>query len=84
MRKHPLEAIRNDASDIFKLLEMNFLVVGRQRLQENLQNVEVKKIDLLKDNVRQIVKQLHPDFGKLRKSRRLDRRIYVADGPNFV
>ena len=70
MRKHPLEAIRNDASDIFKLLEMNLLVVGRQRLQENLQNIEVKKIDLLK--------------GQLRKSRRLDRRIYVADGPNFV
>ena len=48
MRKHPLEAIRNDASDIFKLLEMNLLVVGRQRLQENLQNIEVKKLDLLK------------------------------------
>ena len=34
--------------------------------------------------MRQIVKKLDPDFGKLRKSRRLDRRIYVADGPNFV
>ena len=29
MRKHPLEAIRNDTSDILKLLEMNFLEVGQ-------------------------------------------------------
>ena len=37
------------------------------------------------DNVRQIVKQLDPpDSVKLRKHRRLHRRRYVADSPNFV
>ena len=35
-------------------------------------------------DVRQIVKQLDPDSGKLRKCRRLSRRGYVADGPKFV
>ena len=34
--------------------------------------------------MRQIVKQLDPDSVKLRKRRRLHRRRYVADGPNFV
>ena len=37
------------------------------------------------DDVRQIVKQLDPpDSVKLRKHRRLHRRRYVADSPNFV
>ena len=35
-------------------------------------------------HVRQIVKQLDPDSGKLRKHRRLNHRGYVADGPKFV
>ena len=35
-------------------------------------------------DVRQIVKQLDPDSGKLRKHRRLNHRGYVADGPKFV
>ena len=36
------------------------------------------------DDVRQIVKQLNSDSGKLRKRRRMYTRRYVADGPNFI
>ena len=36
------------------------------------------------DNVTQINQQLDPDFGKLRRIRRLDCRRYVADGSDFV
>ena len=35
MRKRPLEAIRNDTSDIFEAVRDDLLEVGRHRLQKN-------------------------------------------------
>ena len=65
-----------------KLLEMNVLEVARHRLLHKI--LKSKGYICRRDNVRQIFKQLDPDFRKLRKSRRLHRRRYLADGPNFV
>ena len=87
MRKRSPEAIRNDTSDNFKLFEMKVRLsgsgadTGYRRIHKALKS---KGYICRKDNVRQIVKQLVPDSVKLRKRRRLHRRKYVVDGPNFV
>ena len=85
MRKHPLEAIRNDTSDIFEVFidERSGSVseIGYRRIHKALKS---KRYICRKDDVRQIIKQLDPDSVKLRKRRRLHRRRYVADGSNFV
>ena len=65
-----------------KLLEMNFLEVGQTQVTEEF--IKSKGYICRSNDVRQIVKQLDPDSVKLRKRRRLHRRRYVADGPNFV
>ena len=64
-----------------KLLEMNFLEVGYRRTYKALKS---KGHTCRRGDVRQIVKQLDPVSVKLRKRRRLHRKRYVADGPNFV
>ena len=85
MRKRPLEAIRNGTSDIFEAvrdeLSGSGVDIGYRRIQNALKS---KGYNCRRDDVRQIVKQLNPDSVKLRKHRRLHRRRYVADGPNFV
>ena len=79
MRKRPLEAIRNDTSDIFE--DVSGADIGYRRIYKALKS---KGYTCRKDDVRQIVQQLNPDSVKLRKRRRLHCRRYVADGPNFV
>ena len=85
MRKRPLKAIRNDSSNIFEAVRDehsgNGEDTGYRRIHKALKS---KGYICRKDNVRQIVKQLVPDSVKLRKRRRLHRRKYVVDGPNFV
>ena len=85
MIKRPLEAIRNDTSDILEAvrdeLSGSGADIGYRRIHKAL---KWKGYIWRRDDVRQIVKQLNPDSIKLRKSRRLHRRRYVADGPNFV
>ena len=84
MRKRSLEAIRNDTSDIFEAvrdeLSGSGADIGYRRIHEPLK----LKGYICRRDVKQIVKQLDPDSVKLRKRRRLHRRRYVADGPNFV
>ena len=85
MIKRPLEAIRNDTSDILEAvrdeLSGSGADIGYRRIHKAL---KWKGYIWRRDDVRQIVKQLNPDSIKLRKRRRLHRRRYVADGPNFV
>ena len=85
MRKRPLEAIRNGTSDIFEAvrdeLSGSGADIGYRRIHKAL---ESKGYICRRDDVRQIVKQLNPDSVKLKKRRRLHRRRYVANCPNFV
>ena len=85
MRKRPLEAIRNDTSDIFEAvgdeLSRSGADIGYRRIHKELKS---KGYICRRDDVMQIVKQLNPDSVTLRKRRRLHRRRYVADGSNFV
>ena len=85
MRKCPLEIIRNDTSVIFEAVRDEVsgsgADIGYRRIHKALKS---KGYICRRDDVRQIVKQLDPDSVKLRKRRRLHRRRYVADGPNFV
>ena len=85
MRKRPLEAIRNDTSDIFEAVRDEISGsggdIGYRRVHKALKS---KGYICRRDDVSQIFKQLNPDSVKLRKRRRLQRRRYVADGPNFV
>ena len=85
MRKRPLEAIRNDTSDILEAvrdeLSGSGADIGCRRIHKAL---KPKGYICRRDDVRQTVKQLDPYSGKLRKRGRLHRRRYVADGPNFV
>ena len=75
MRKRPLEAIRNDTSDIFEAfrdeLSGSGAEIGYRRIHKELKS---KGYICRRDDVRQIVKQLNPDSVKLRKRRRLHRR----------
>ena len=72
MRKRPLEAIRNDTSDIFENvrdeLSGSGADIGYRRIYKALKS---KRYTCRKDDVRQIVQQLNPDSVKLRKRRRL-------------
>ena len=85
MRKCPLEAIRNDTSDMFEAvrdeLSGSGTDIGYRRIHKALKS---KGYICRRDDVSQIFKQLNPDSVKLRKHRRLHCRRYVANGPNFV
>ena len=85
MRKRPLEAIRNDTSEVFEAvrdeLSGSGADIGYRRIYKALKS---KVYICRRDDARQIVKQLDPDSVKLRKRMRLHRRRYVADGPNYV
>ena len=82
MRKHPLEAIQNDTSDIFEVVRDELFGSGLQR--RTYKALKSKGYTCRRGDVRQIVKQLDPVSVKLRKRRRLHRKRYVADGPNFA
>ena len=72
MIKRPLEAIRNDTSDILEAvrdeLSGSGADIGYRRIHKAL---KWKGYIWRRDDVRQIVKQLNPDSIKLRKRRRL-------------
>ena len=85
MRKRPLEAIRNDTSDLFEAVRNEpsgcGADIGYRRIHKTLKS---KGYICRRDDVRQIVKQLDPDSVELSKCRTLHRRRYVADGLNFA
>ena len=85
MRKRPLEAIRNDTSDLFEAVRNELsgcgADIGYRRIHKTLKS---KGYICRRDDVRQIVKQLDPDSVELCKRRTLYRRRDVADGLNFA
>ena len=85
MIRRPLEEVRNDREIITNAVKEEISEsgadVGYRRIHRALKS---QGFICRRDDVRQIIKQLNPEVVELRKRRRLHRRRYISEGPNYT
>ena len=85
IRRRPIAEIRSDQNDVRQAVQEELSGsgsgIGYRRMHRTLRS---KGLLCRRDDVRKIVKELDPEGVQLRKRRRLHRRKYFANGPNFV
>lgn len=85
MRRRPLQEVRSDERGIVEAVRDELSGSGSNIGYRRIHRALVSKGNFCRrEDVRRIIKCLDPDGVELRKRRRLHRRKYTADGPNFV